>query len=297
MAPLLQRLTTAIDPHVYHLEPRPATDVPLAIQWLGTAGFRVQSGNFHFWLDPHLSRHTLKQLLFEDLEPDLTRIAADVDFANAVAVGHSHFDHAMDAPAIAKLHNAQVYGASDTLNWCRGYGVPEPQLHELRGEGEQFSVGPFDLRAVKSAHSPFALGHVPFPGRIDEPFRAPAHMSQWRVGPVFGLQLQHPIANIYHVGSAALIEAELKGIRADVVLACTIGRHATPNFTRRVIDALKPRIVIPCHWEQFWRPIDAPVLQIPSNDLAGFLREVAEHPRAPQVRVLPMRGWTTIEAA
>lgn len=287
------RLTTAIDPAWYHHEPRPS-DPRLAVQWLGTAGFRVVAQGHHVWLDPHLSRHPVPQLLFDEIAPVTERVQADVDLAHAVAVGHSHFDHALDAPEIARLHDAPVYGSADTLHWCRGHGLPEHRLHELRGEGEVHDLGPFQLRAVKSEHSPFLAGRVPFAGRIEAPLRGPAPMGAWKVGPVFGLHLASAAGSVYHVGSAALLEAELQGIQADVVLCCTIGRHATPRFTHRVIDALQPRIVIPCHWEQFWRPLDAPVRQIPTNDLGGFLAEVACHPRAPEVRVLPLRGWTSL---
>ena len=136
-------------------------------------------------------------------------------------------------------------------------------------------------------------------GNIARPFAVPAHASQWRVGQVLIPHVEAEVApgrplRIAHVGSASLLEAELHGLQADVVLACTIGRHATPNFTHRLLDALAPKVVVPCHWDQFWRPIDAPVRQIPSNDLTGFLQEVAAHPSAPRVCVLPMLGWTTL---
>jgi L-ascorbate metabolism protein UlaG (beta-lactamase superfamily) len=286
------RLSTAVDPAWYHREERPQ-DPRLAVQFLGTAGFRVVSAGQHVWLDPHLSRHSVAELLFGKIAPKPDRIAAEVDIAHAVAVGHSHYDHALDAPEIARLHDATVYGSADTLHWCRGHGVPDRLLHELRGEGETHAIGELTLRAVKSEHSPFLAGRVPFAGRIETTLTGPAPMSAWRVGPVFGLHLSGAAGSVYHVGSAALLEAELAGIQADIVLCCTIGRHATPRFTHRVIDALRPKLVIPCHWDQFWRPLDAPVRQIPTNDLAGFLAEVQSHPNAPEVRVLPLRGWTT----
>lgn len=295
---MFQRLASTIDPKLLHREVRP-TAPRLAVQWLGTAGFRVVADGCHVWLDPHLSRHSLSELAFGRIAPKADRIAAEVDVAHAVAVGHSHFDHALDAPEVARLHGCPVYGSADTLNWCRGHGTPEALLHELRGEGEQHAVGNFTLRAVKSVHSPFLAGRVPYPGHIEQPLSAPAPVSAWRVGATLGLHLSCAAGSVYHIGSAALLDAELTGVQADVVLCCTIGRHATPRFTHRVIDALQPRIVIPCHWDRFWRPLpDAadrgPVRQIPTNDLAGFLAEVASHPRAPEVRVLPLRGWTAL---
>jgi L-ascorbate metabolism protein UlaG (beta-lactamase superfamily) len=288
------RWSTSIDPAWLHHEARPADGCGLAIQWLGTAGFRLLSQGHHVWLDPHLSRHGPWQLLTTRIAPDLQRIAADVDRADAVVVGHSHFDHALDAPAIAQLHGSRVYAASDTLQWCRGWGVPEHQLVELRGQGEAFAEGPFTLRGVQSQHSAFLLGRVPYPGRIVQPLQAPARPSAWRVGQVLGLHAQTHHGSVYHIGSADLIEAELQGLRADVVLCCTIGRHATRHFVPRVIAALRPKILIPCHWDQFWRPIDAPCKQIPGNDLQGFLAEVAAIRDAPEVRVLPPRGWTVL---
>lgn len=291
---LLDRLTAEVPAHVLHHQPRPPEDVALALQWLGTAGFRLLSRGHHLWLDPHLSRHGLAQLARGKIQPDLQRIRQDVDVAHAVAVGHSHFDHALDAPAIAQLHAARVYGASDTLNYCRGSGVAEHQLVELRGDGQGHREGPFELRSYASVHSPFLAGKVPFPGRIAQPFSGPAPVSAWRVGQVLTLHADSPGGSVHHVGSAALLEAELRGVQADVVLACTIGRHATPHFARRLVETLRPKLLIPCHWDQFWLPLDRPARQIPSNDLLGFLDEIAAVRGAPEVRVLPLRGWTCV---
>ncbi len=296
---LTQRLSPSLAGIPFHREARPGDDQQFALQWLGTAGFRVQFQGKHLWLDPHLSRHALSELLFSRISPVKERVLAHVDAADGVVIGHSHFDHAIDTPVLAQHFGAQVYGAEDTLNYCRGYGVPEAQLHLLAGDRATHHLGPFTIGARHSVHSPFALGQVPLSGNIARPFAVPAHASQWRVGQVLIPHVEAEVApgrplRIAHVGSASLLEAELHGLQADVVLACTIGRHATPNFTHRLLDALAPKVVVPCHWDQFWRPIDAPVRQIPSNDLTGFLQEVAAHPSAPRVCVLPMLGWTTL---
>ncbi len=289
------RLTTSVEGLLGPSDERPADRVGLALQWLGTAGFRVLSKGHHLWLDPHLSRHSLLELATGKIVPKLANIERDVDRADAVVVGHSHFDHALDAPAIAKLRGARVYGAEDTLNWCRGYGVPEAQLRRMEGRGESYAEGPFTLRPVRSQHSPFLAGQVPFAGPISLPLQGPAPVWAWRVGQVFGLHLQGPGPSIYHVGSADLIEAEMTGIQADVVLCCTIGRHSVRNFTQRVVAALRPKLVVPCHWDLFWQPLQAPPRQILTNDLAGFIAEVAACANAPQVRVLPPRGWAVLQ--
>ncbi len=294
-----QRLSPSLAGIAFHDQPRPDDDQQPALQWLGTAGFRLQFQGKHLWFDPHLSRHSLLQVGLGRIAPVESRVLAQVDAADGVLVGHSHYDHAMDAPVLAKHFGAQVYGAADTLTYCRGVGVPDDQLHLLAGDDTLHQLGPFAIGARRSVHSPFALGRVPFPGHILRQFQVPAPASAWRVGQVLIPHVSAELlpgrrVTVAHVGSAALLDAELLGLRADIVLACTIGRHSTPNFTHRLIDALQPKLVLPCHWDQFWRPIDAPVRQIPSNDLAGFLQEVAAHPSAPRTRVLPMLGWTTL---
>ena len=295
---LAQRLTTSLQGVPFYTASRPSDPNALALQWLGTAGFRLQHHGTHVWFDPHLSRHTLPELAFGRIAAKEAQVLAHVDLAHGVIVGHSHFDHAIDAPVLANRLGAHVYGAEDTLNYCRGTGVPESQLHLLAGDRQTHDLGPFAIGARKSVHSPFAAGRVPFSGNILRPFQSPAHASAWRVGQVLIPHVTTHVngrpLTIAHVGSAALVEAELHGLQADVVLACTIGRHATPQFTHRLLDALRPKLVIPCHWDQFWRPIDAPARQIPTNDLAGFLAEVASHRGGAQTRVLPMAGWTTL---
>jgi L-ascorbate metabolism protein UlaG (beta-lactamase superfamily) len=289
---MVERFATSVPEEVYHREARPVKP-RLAVQWLGTAGFRIVSGEHHFWIDPHLSRHSIGELVRGPITPKRDLVERAVDVAHAVAAGHSHFDHALDVPAVALLRGARVYGSIDTLNYCRGSGVSEEQLREIRG-GEDLTEGPFRLRPVLSRHSAVFLGRVPFPGRIERPLSPPFRASELRVGTVFGFHLEAEGSSVYHIGSADLVESELRGLRADVVLCCTVGRQYTERYTARVLDALRPRVVIPCHWDQFWRPLSAPARQIPGNDLGGFLREVAEHPLKPEVRVLPVCGWTRV---
>ena len=296
-----QRLSPSLAGIPFHQEARPEDPNALALQWLGTAGFRLQHLGKHVWFDPHLSRHSLMEIALGRIAPVESRVLAHVDAAHGVVVGHSHFDHAIDAPLIARHHGAEVFGSEDTLVYCRGAGVAEHQLRLLAGDTRTHALGPFVIGARKSVHSPFAAGRVPFPGHIRQAFATPARASAWRVGEVLiphvTTQVEGRALTIAHVGSAALVEAELQGLQADVVLACTIGRNATPRFTHRLLDALRPKLVVPCHWDQFWRPIDAPARQIPTNDLAGFLQEVASHPGGAQVRVLPLLGWTALDAA
>lgn len=49
---------------------------------------------------------------------------------------HSHLDHAMDAPEVANIIGASVYGSESTTNISRRWGLSENQI-KLIQDGQQ----------------------------------------------------------------------------------------------------------------------------------------------------------------
>src|SRR4051794_18119511 len=101
------------------LEARPlALPAGLEIEWLGVSGYRLTYERRTLFIDPYLSRVPFRDLLLR--RPTLPDPAALDRFATApgetvgVLVGHTHFDHAVDAPALARRNNCKAYG-SDSL--------------------------------------------------------------------------------------------------------------------------------------------------------------------------------------
>ena len=85
------------------LEARPAgLPAGLEIEWLGVSGYRLTYEGQTLFIDPYLSRVPLRSLLLR--RPTLPDPAALDRFVKApgevvgVLVGHTHFDHAVDAP-------------------------------------------------------------------------------------------------------------------------------------------------------------------------------------------------------
>ena len=85
------------------LEARPL-ELPagLEVEWLGVSGYRLSYEGRTLFIDPYLSRVPFRDLLRR--RPTLPDPAALDRFVNApgetvgVLVGHTHFDHAVDAP-------------------------------------------------------------------------------------------------------------------------------------------------------------------------------------------------------
>ena len=114
----------------------PAPGVHLT--YLGTAGWEISDGTTVVLIDPYLSR--LKQVtpnddvlpadsrkLFvrEDLaESDTATIDAHITRADFIVITHTHGDHAMDLPYVARKTGAIVIGTESTCNVARAYGIP-----------------------------------------------------------------------------------------------------------------------------------------------------------------------------
>src|SRR5271157_115056 len=105
----------------------PARSDGVRVVWLGTAGFAIESGGFVVLIDPYVTRASFVSL-FAPLRPDLRAIARHVPRADAIIVGHTHFDHALDVPAIAQRTGARVFGSRSAAALCRASGVPEDRV-------------------------------------------------------------------------------------------------------------------------------------------------------------------------
>jgi hypothetical protein len=68
----------------------------LELTWLGTAGFRLAYQGTVVWIDPYVTRLSLRDLVARRVvSSSELALEAWIDRADAVLVGHTHFDHAL----------------------------------------------------------------------------------------------------------------------------------------------------------------------------------------------------------
>src|SRR5213593_1194998 len=97
----------------------------VTLDWLGCATFRLTIDDAVVFLDAYMDRVTRAEKV------GLT--TAEVERADYILVGHSHFDHLAGAEVIATQTGARVIGSNETARVLLEAGVPEPQL--LRAQG------------------------------------------------------------------------------------------------------------------------------------------------------------------
>ncbi len=247
----------------------------LGIRWLGTAGHVIEGRDTTLLIDPYLTRASLLTAAFRRLRPTPDRWRGYLPLrVDAVLLGHSHFDHLLDAPTIARETGAKVIGSATTSSFARASGVPEEQIVTVPAGGATITVGSATVRFVPSVHARIAAGRVPFPGEVLEPPELPARLHRYRMGGAFGILVTLDGRSVYHNGSADLVDAELAGCSADVVLLGLAGRRATTGYVRRVLDALSPSLVLPTHHDLFFAPLEEGVRTLPGTDLHGLAEEL-----------------------
>ena len=116
-----------------------------SLDWLGCATFRLTLGEVVVFLDAYVDR--------VPAAPPVGLTTAEIDRADWILVGHSHFDHLWGAETIARNTGATVIGSYETVRVMAEHGVPTAQLLAVAG-GERVQLAPdVTASAFPSQHS------------------------------------------------------------------------------------------------------------------------------------------------
>ena len=270
--------------------------------WLGTAGMFITDGKTGILIDPYLSRFSMSKIVFGwPLEPNYALIrkwAEKLGRENitAVIVSHSHFDHVADAPYFAIEADAPLIGTESTINVGRGAGMAESKLIAVKPD-QTMRFGDFTVKFIESAHGPALLGRVPYPGTIDQPLTPPAAAGDYRLGGVFALLISHPSGAILHHGSAGFKPEMYDGIAVDAIFLGIGGRGDTDQYLENVVLKTRARLVVPVHFDNFFKPLEDGMSFLPMVKFAEFYRKADKHrslftlrtmPFCEEVAILPM---------
>jgi L-ascorbate metabolism protein UlaG (beta-lactamase superfamily) len=263
------------------------------VVWLGTAGFAIEYRGSVVLIDPYVTRASLGSLLVS-VRPDREAIARHASRADAIIVGHTHFDHALDVPEIARRTGAIVFGSRSAAALCRAGGVPPDRVDVVeRDSGSapvEREVGPFAMRFIPSAHSRFLLGRVPAVGDIADCDDVPARASGYLCGAVFGIEIRVGGRTVYHIGSAELVDANVPAGHIDLALMCVAGWTSSRDFPERVLHRLGPGAVLLSHWDNFLRPIHEPARMLPAMQMPRLVDRLASASKGVKIGTLPILG-------
>jgi L-ascorbate metabolism protein UlaG (beta-lactamase superfamily) len=258
----------------------------LELTWFGTAGFRLAYQGTVVWIDPYVTRMPMSAVALRRVVPSSPEaVAKYVDRADAVLVGHTHFDHALDVPAICRAHACKAYGSTSLRNLMGLHGLAESTV--VVEPKRDYEVGPFKFHFVPSVHSKLQLGlRIPFSGELTCEHVGGLTAQAYKCGQVWGVCIEVGGVRLYHQGSADVLEDEIIDRGVDVFLCGISGRRFTPRYAERVMRALSPAMIVPTHYDDFFRPLDASSRFSFNVNLTGFADEVRAASRDVPVHTL-----------
>ena len=254
------------------------------LDWLGCATFRLTLGDQVIFLDAYMDR--IPSAATVGLTID------QVDRADWIVVGHSHFDHLYGAERIAKATGAMIIGSYETVRIMAAQGVSTSQLFPVAG-GETIrlasevlvKVFPSQHSCIWSQHRRSESGEVCL-GEIGvtyqermarlEESRATrellndeiaAHLQAASQGPLgdggaLVYVFETPRGSLMFQDTSGHWSGILRDLRPDVAILAAAGRGnidgepvqgSLAQFVARQADLLRPRRVVLGHHDD-WLP-------------------------------------------
>lgn len=283
----------------------------LHLTHFGAAGWSITDGAATVLLDPYFSRVRFKNRPYGaanaatvpgDPRPvvdyteapthDTGTVDRYVTRADFVLLSHSHFNHAMDMPHIARKTGATVIGTESTANIARASGVPDAQIISVRG-GEDFKFDRLSIKVIPSLHSALSNKHYWSSGTIPRDVKTPLRLKDYIEGGTLAYLVRIGSWQVLLFGGMNYIEREVAGLRPDVALiAAARPRREIHDYTGRLLRALgRPRVVIATHWDNQGLPFGAPQDEARA-EADTFVAEVKRV--APRTRVVVPAHFQTV---
>ena len=189
------------------------------ITWLGHSCFLLEADGRRLLIDPYLNDSPTASMKADDVETDF------------ILLTHGHFDHVMDAPAIARRTGATVVAGFEVTEWLKKQKVDENKIVAVNPGG---AVNlPFGRAKFTIAHHSSSLPDGSYGG-------SPG-----------GYLLELSGKRLYFAGDTALfLDMKLIGVGGLDLAVLPIGDRFTmgPEDSVEAVKFLAPKRVAPCHY-------------------------------------------------
>lgn len=296
----------------YRFENHNAAAIPsgkVKVTFLGTSTLLIDDGETQLLTDGFVTRPGLIKTGFGKIGCDTNKVRSfinefEVNNLKAVFCAHSHYDHAMDAPYVAIQTGAIMHGSASTLNIGKGAGLGENQM-QLYKPGTPMQFGKFTVTILNSKHTPpfnvLGKSNDDLGKQISAPLKQPAKAEAYAEGGAFDILIKYGRHSILIKPSTNWLPHALDSIQADVVflgVACIGKQDSTfrANYYNETVGKVKPQIVVPVHWDNFFKPLSPKLKALPKivdNVKLGF-NYIIERTKADKIQFRIMQGKDSI---
>jgi L-ascorbate metabolism protein UlaG (beta-lactamase superfamily) len=233
----------------------------LHARFFGISTVYLSDGESSIMIDGMFTRRSFTEHRQHNFSPDKGAIDKGLNNAgikkiDALFVGHSHFDHALDAAVTAEKSNAILYGSESTLKLFPDYHNKSEIL-----VGQPYQIGNFSVTVFETQHVP----KEPFRQNVEYFFTAVYAKGHKFIceGKVYSFLVKHGDTDILIIPSSSLNHTDLPiNTKADVVFF-SIGLLSKQPYASKYIEnywnngvkQTNAKLVIPIHYDDFRKPI------------------------------------------
>ena len=283
----------------------------LRLTWLGTNGWKIQfranDSERTVLVDPYLARFKTGFFVKNGFDPttplepaDPTLIERHVpESVDQILVGHGHWDHMADVPAIQRHSHAMVIGSETHWHLLRGFGLADSSLVVVEG-GEVMAFDGYTIEVFAGLHSMGPTKKFALPGHLVADPPTPTTVGDLPEGDSLCYLLTIDDGpSLFIMSTANFVERNLSGIRPDVALIAGLFRNQISYYTERLLGALDyPSVLLPTHWDNFERPYEDGPHDLrdiigDAGSLDTFVRELRR--ASPRSRVVVLDFFETFD--
>jgi L-ascorbate metabolism protein UlaG (beta-lactamase superfamily) len=223
-------------------------EASVRFRWLGVAGIELKAHDEILVIDPFFTRPPMRRMWFGRVSPNHELIVERIPRCDYVLVTHAHWDHVMDVPDIARNTGAVALGSANTCKLLRACGVAGEQIRETV-VGDQIKLGRFQVEFIAAEHmrSPGFS-----PGPLSANLKPPLRLGDYRMDNCFSLLIEVDGLRLLDWSSIRADQAPC----ADVLFLRLYAKRA---HYEALLRAVQPRLAVPVHWDNLFRPLSKPV--------------------------------------
>lgn len=244
----------------------------MKVTFFGTTTLLFDDGTDQIMFDCHFTRPSLTKYVTGREASDTALIDEmirkhHIDRLKAIFISHTHHDHVMDAPYMALKTGAVIYGSSSAMNVAEGGNVPAEQT-VLFQPVKTYEIGSFRIQVIPSKHSKPTIFNNDLGKTIDQPLTQQAKLRDYSEGGSYDFYAEAQGKKILIRPSFNYIEGQLDGYGADVLFLGISGlgkadKATEKRFFEETAAKVKPKTIIPLHWDNFFVSMKKPVAMMP----------------------------------
>ncbi len=218
---------------------------PMSFRWLGVNGIEIHGQVASLAIDPFFTRPPFRRLWSGRVAPDREAILNHIHPYRYILVTHSHYDHLMDVPIIARETGAEVYGSENSFNLLLALGLPPANLHPVH-VGDQLCLGEYNVEVFPAQHPKTPVDRY-INGPLPEGLEPPLHLFDYRMDECFSYRIQLHGRTIIH------------GAHSTPAQILFTSPFSNPSQIEKLLPAIHPDLIVLIHWDNFVRPLSKPI--------------------------------------